>query len=96
MALTCAELVEHPAFEDVIHNLPPTKKGTSAVATGRGGPFNISYEIHGTGPIHLVVSRPSSSHQGYAFVSRLASALHFRISDRGFRLLKFRNSGLWG
>lgn len=54
MPLTFAELVEHPAFEHIIYKLSPTKKGTLAVAKGRGGPFNIAYEIHGTGPIHLV------------------------------------------
>lgn len=66
MPLTFAEIVEHPAFEHVIYKLSPTKKGTLAVAKGRGGPFNIAYEIHGTGPIHLVVSRPSSSYREHA------------------------------
>ena len=54
--LTAAELVEHPAFKTVNWDLPPTKKGSVAVAHGRGGPLDISYEIHGHGPIHLVVS----------------------------------------
>lgn len=54
MPLTAAEIIEHSAFPHVIHNLPPTKKGTVAVAQGRGGPLNIAYEIHGHGPIHLV------------------------------------------
>jgi hypothetical protein len=27
------------------------------VGQGRGGPFHISYEIHGHGPLHIVVSR---------------------------------------
>lgn len=54
MPLTSAEIVEHPAFKDVIWDLKPTTKGKCAVATGRGGPFNIAYEIHGTGPIRTV------------------------------------------
>ena len=55
--LTSAEIVQHPAFKDVIWDLPPTTKGNCAVAsTRRGGPFNIAYEIHGTGPIHTIVS----------------------------------------
>lgn len=61
MPLTFAELVGHPEFQNVIHSLPPTQKGTVAVAKGRGGPFNIAYEIHGTGPIHIVVRRSFSS-----------------------------------
>ena len=56
MSLTAAEVVEHPAFNTVIWDLKPTKKGRCAVAHGRGGPIEIAYEIHGTGPIHLVVS----------------------------------------
>ena len=58
MPLTCAEISRHPAFQHVIHSLPPTKKDTLSVAKDRGGPFNISYEIHGNGPIHLVVGPP--------------------------------------
>lgn len=69
MPLTVAEIVEHPAFEHVIHKLSPTKNDTLAVAKGRGGPFNMAYEIHGTGPIHLVVSRPSFSHEEHAWTS---------------------------
>ena len=36
--------------------LKPAEKGKIAVAEGRGGPIQISYEIHGTGPMKLVVS----------------------------------------
>lgn len=68
MPLTVAEIVEHPAFQQVIYNLSPTKKGTLAVAKGRGGPFNIAYEIHGTGSIHVVVSQPSSSPQEHTLL----------------------------
>ena len=60
MSLTAAEIIEHPAFNSVIWDLTPTKKGKCAVAHRRGGPFDIAYEIHGTGPIHLVVSRCQS------------------------------------
>ena len=35
--------------------LKPAKKGKVAVAKGRGGPLQISYEIHGNGPMKLVV-----------------------------------------
>ena len=56
MPLTVAEIVEHPAFDSVIWDLKPTTKGKCAVAHARGGPIDIAYEIHGTGPIKLVVS----------------------------------------
>lgn len=56
MPLTAAELLEHPAFPKVIWDLQPTTKGKCAVAAGRGGPFDIVYEIHGTGPIRTIVS----------------------------------------
>ena len=57
MSLTAAEVVEHPAFNTVIWDLKPTEKGRCAVAHGRGGPVDIAYEIHGAGPVKLVVSR---------------------------------------
>jgi hypothetical protein len=53
--LTAAQLKEHPGFPNVIWDLKPTGKGKIPVAQGRGGPFDISYEIHGTGDICLVV-----------------------------------------
>ena len=56
MPLTAAQLTQHPAFDTVIWHLKPTKKGKCAVAHGRRGPIDIAYEIHGTGPIRLVVS----------------------------------------
>jgi hypothetical protein len=54
--LTAAEIVKHPAYDALAWNLPPTKTGTCPVAQKRrGGPLNLYYEIHGTGPAKLVV-----------------------------------------
>jgi hypothetical protein len=53
--LTAAELVQHPEFQHVTWNLRPTKAGKATVAEGRGGPLDIAYEVHGHGPIRLVV-----------------------------------------
>ena len=53
--LTAAEILKHPEFEHVVWELQPAKKGKATVAQGRGGPIQISYEIHGNGPIRLVV-----------------------------------------
>lgn len=58
MPLRPAEIIQHPAFENVIYDLQPTEKGFAPVAIGRGGPFNIAYEVHGSGPKHLVVGPP--------------------------------------
>ena len=55
--LTVAELKEHPEYPHVVWDLPPKRKRNVAVAVrGRGGPINISYEIHGSGPKQLVVN----------------------------------------
>ena len=35
--------------------LKPSAKGEIQVAQDRGGPITIAYELHGHGPIHLVV-----------------------------------------
>ena len=40
----------------MVWDLTPIKKGSVPVAHGRGGPINIFYEIHGSGPKHLVVN----------------------------------------
>lgn len=53
--MTAAELLEHPEYPHVTWPLKPEKEGKVLVADGRGGPFNIAYEVHGHGPIHLVV-----------------------------------------
>ena len=55
MQLTAAELFEHPAYQRVIWDLRPTERSTVIVAKGRGGHIKITYEVHGSGPIQLVV-----------------------------------------
>ncbi|KAK4445537.1 Alpha/Beta hydrolase protein [Podospora aff. communis PSN243] len=51
---TAAEVLAHPAFPSAVWRLKPDQSGLAPVAEGRGGPFNISYEIHGNGPIKLL------------------------------------------
>jgi len=46
----------HKAYPEAIWNLTPTQSGKLPVAAGRGGPFNIDWEVHGHGDIKLVVS----------------------------------------
>lgn len=45
-----------PAFPTAIWRLQPHQYGLLPVAAERGGPLNISWEIHGEGPIKLIVS----------------------------------------
>ena len=54
--LTAAQILKHPELTKVTWDLKPTKAGDVQVAEGRGGPFPISYEIHGRGDVKLVVS----------------------------------------
>ena len=58
--LTAEELVEHQEFKNVVWDLKPTMQGTVEVAKGRGGPLGLAYEVHGNGPIRLVVKSSTS------------------------------------
>ena len=49
------DTARHPAFAGAIWTLEPTRKGTTAVAKDRGGPVNIAWEMHGQGPIKVMV-----------------------------------------
>lgn len=66
--LTADELMAHPEYPYVHWNLPPHRKGRVPVARDRGGPIRIAYEIHGTGPVRLLVGfRLSPRHKGADF-----------------------------
>ncbi|TLD21525.1 hypothetical protein PspLS_09103 [Pyricularia sp. CBS 133598] len=52
---TVEETLKHPAYPTAIWKLVPHKKGHAPVGEGRGGPFNIGWEIHGSGPTKLVM-----------------------------------------
>ncbi|KAL8724192.1 MAG: hypothetical protein Q9166_008089 [cf. Caloplaca sp. 2 TL-2023] len=52
--LKAAEVLQHPKFGHTTLKLDPDQKGKVHVAKHRGGPFNIAYEVHGSGPRHLV------------------------------------------
>jgi hypothetical protein len=49
------QILAHPAYPDTIWKFKPTQNGKLPVAVGRGGPFNIDWEVHGNGDIKLVV-----------------------------------------
>ncbi|TGJ81721.1 hypothetical protein E0Z10_g7056 [Xylaria hypoxylon] len=50
------EVVKTDAFSTAIWQLEPHREGMLPVAAGRGGPFNVHWEIHGDGPMKLVYS----------------------------------------
>jgi hypothetical protein len=81
--LTAAQLLEHPEYPKVIWDLEPTQKGTIPVAHGRGGPFDISYEVHGTGDICLVVC----SMFRWSIVSTSSQFLYIVMISRGLLAL---------
>lgn len=57
--LTAAQVLEHPEFESVVWDLKAVSKGRATVAQGRrGGPLDLAYEVHGQGPVKLVVGEP--------------------------------------
>ncbi|KAK4244718.1 Alpha/Beta hydrolase protein [Corynascus novoguineensis] len=51
---TVAETLKHPAYATATWDLVPDRKGLVPVAEGRGGPFKISWEIHGVGPTKIM------------------------------------------
>lgn len=49
------ETLKHPAYPTTLWALEPTSQGKLSVAEGRGGPVGIAWEVHGHGPVKLVV-----------------------------------------
>jgi hypothetical protein len=49
--------MSHPAFPTSHWHLEPHQEGILPVAASRGGPIGISWEIHGEGPLKMVVSQ---------------------------------------
>lgn len=58
MPLSAAQILVHPGYQGVIWDLKPTTSGKCSVGADRGGPFDLAYEIHGNGPIHMIVHSP--------------------------------------
>ncbi|KFZ12036.1 hypothetical protein V501_04434 [Pseudogymnoascus sp. VKM F-4519 (FW-2642)] len=52
--LTAAEVTALPSYPSVTWKLQPTQEGKLKVAEGRGGPLNISWEVHGTGKTKVI------------------------------------------
>ncbi|KAL8785135.1 MAG: hypothetical protein Q9213_003553 [Squamulea squamosa] len=52
--LTANEVLRHPKFGQTTLDLVPQQRGKACVAKDRGGPIDIAYEVHGSGPRYLV------------------------------------------
>jgi glycylpeptide N-tetradecanoyltransferase len=50
-----AETLAHPSYATAVWNLDPHREGFAPVAAGCGGPLNLYWQIHGEGPIKVVV-----------------------------------------
>ncbi|KAL5693563.1 hypothetical protein EMGR_004583 [Emarellia grisea] len=62
--LSIEKIIAHPAYDTVDWKLPPTTSGRALVAQNRrGGPINLNYEIHGTGPVKLVGKYDANANQ---------------------------------
>ncbi|EFY85170.1 glycylpeptide N-tetradecanoyltransferase [Metarhizium acridum CQMa 102] len=49
------ETTNHPAYKGTVWKLEPHSSGHLPVGEGRGGPFNLYWEVHGNGPTKLIV-----------------------------------------
>ncbi|KPM45884.1 hypothetical protein AK830_g647 [Neonectria ditissima] len=49
------DTLNHPAYPTTIWALEPHRQGKVAAAQDRGGPVRIAWEMHGSGPIKLVL-----------------------------------------
>ncbi|KAI0829565.1 alpha/beta-hydrolase [Hypoxylon sp. FL0890] len=49
------DVVKNPAFPTAVWQLEPHQSGLLPVAAERGGPLNISWEVHGDGPVKLIL-----------------------------------------
>lgn len=52
--LTASEVQQHPEYPHVHWALKPTKADKIDVAAGRGGPFKLAYELHGSGKRKII------------------------------------------
>lgn len=81
--LTADEVIAHPAYKHLDWNLPAASTGTTPVAQNRrGGPLNLYWQIHGHGPIKLVVRSPAQESKA----SNLTKKVHHGPQRRAQRL----------
>lgn len=87
------ETLKHPAYPATIWALEPHQKGKLPVAKDRGGPVNIAWEVHGDGPIKLVVRCPRCNFPRPAYFSLLPLPSNMR--QFGLKLTVTSSSWVW-
>lgn len=85
------EVAKTDAFPTAIWQLDPHSEGMLSVAAGRGGPFDVHWEIHGTGPVKLVLI----GGLGVVKSSWQRQTMHFGHLNRDrYSVLIFDNRGI--
>ncbi|KAI0595496.1 Alpha/Beta hydrolase protein [Biscogniauxia sp. FL1348] len=90
---TVEEVVKSEAFPTTIWQLEPHRSGLLPVAAGRGGPLNISWEVHGDGPIKLIFI----CGLGFLKTSYQRQTLYFgHVHSSRYSVLLLDNRGMGG
>ncbi|KAL7620579.1 hypothetical protein AAE478_009574 [Parahypoxylon ruwenzoriense] len=87
------DVAKSPAFPTAIWQLEPHQSGLLPVAAGRGGPFNISWEVHGDGPVKLIFI----SGLGFFKTAYQRQTMHFgHVRGSTYSVLILDNRGMGG
>ncbi|KAI6081016.1 alpha/beta-hydrolase [Hypoxylon rubiginosum] len=87
------EVAKSPAFSTAIWQLEPHQSGLLPVAAGRGGPVNISWEVHGDGPVKLIFI----CGLGFFKTAYQRQTMHFgHIHGSKYSVLVLDNRGMGG
>ncbi|KAJ1324391.1 3-oxoadipate enol-lactonase [Microdochium nivale] len=88
-----AKIRESPAFRTAIWDLVPHQKGLLPVAADRGGALRVAWEVHGDGPIKLLLL----CGLGLAKASYQRQTLHFgHTHGDKYSVLLIENRGVGG
>ncbi|KAI1383955.1 alpha/beta-hydrolase [Hypoxylon trugodes] len=87
------DVTKSPAFPTAVWKLEPHQRGLLPVAAGRGGPINISWEVHGDGPVKLVLI----CGLGFFKTAYQRQTMHFgHIHGSKYSVLILDNRGMGG
>ncbi|KAI2463488.1 alpha/beta-hydrolase [Annulohypoxylon bovei var. microspora] len=86
------DVAKSPAFPTAMWQLEPHQAGLLPVAIGRGGPIDISWEVHGDGPVKLILISGLGFFKG-AFQRQTMYFGHARGSQYSVLILDNRGMG---
>ncbi|KAI1452028.1 alpha/beta-hydrolase [Annulohypoxylon moriforme] len=87
------DVAKSPAFPTAMWQLEPHRSGLLPVAVGRGGPLNISWEVHGDGPVKIILI----SGLGFFKAAFQRQTLYFgHIHGSQYSVLILDNRGMGG